>query len=285
MDVMLRPVAPRDATPAGRILYEAFKAIADRHGFPPDFPSAEVAAGLLEMLIQNPGFYGVAAERSGELLGTNFMDERSMVFGIGPITVDPSAQNAGVGRMLMHNALDRAATGNAAGVRLLQSAYHNRSLCLYTTLGFRTREPMSVIGGSPPNASFAGYEVRVATAADLDACNALCRDVHGFHRSREVREATERGEASVIERLGKISGYTTSMGFLGHTVAQTDFDLMALISAANAFAGPGIIVPTRNHRVLAWCLANGMKLVMQMTLMTIGLYNEPEGAYLPSVHF
>jgi len=31
------------------------------------------------------------------------------------------------------------------------------------------------------------------------------------------------------------------------------------------------------------CLANGFRLVMQMTLMTIGLYNEPAGAYLPSV--
>ena len=28
---------------------------------------------------------------------------------------------------------------------------------------------------------------------------------------------------------------------------------------------------------------NGLRLVHQMTLMTIGLYNEPSGAYLPSV--
>jgi len=283
MDVTLRPVAPRDATDGGRILYEAFRNVADRHGFPPDVPSADVGAGLVGMLIGHPGFYGAAAERNGELLGTNFMDERSIVFGIGPISVDPSAQNAGVGRMLMQDALDRAATRNAAGVRLLQAAYHNRSLCLYSTLGFRTREPMSVMSGSPPKAAFAGYDVRPAALADLDSCNALCRDVHGFDRSREVKEATERGEASVVEHLGRISGYTTLMGFFGHTVAQTDFDLMALIGAATAFHGPGVILPTRNHRVFSWCLANGMRLVMQMTLMTIGLYNEPEGSYLPSI--
>jgi hypothetical protein len=29
-------------------------------------------------------------------------------------------------------------------------------------------------------------------------------------------------------------------------------------------------------------LAAGLKLVFQMTLMTIGLYNEPTGAYMPS---
>ena len=32
-----------------------------------------------------------------------------------------------------------------------------------------------------------------------------------------------------------------------------------------------------------WCLQNDLRLVNQMTLMTIGLYNEPAGAYLPSV--
>jgi hypothetical protein len=47
--------------------------------------------------------------------------------------------------------------------------------------------------------------------------------------------------------------------------------------------GPGILVPTRNGALFRWCLDNGMRLVQQMTLMTIGLYNEPSGAYLPSV--
>jgi predicted N-acetyltransferase YhbS len=283
MDVNLRPAAPRDASDAGLILYEAFKTVADEHGFPSDLPSAEVGAGLVGMLIEHPAFYAVVAERDGELLGTNFMDERSIVFGIGPISVYPSAQNAGVGRILMQDALDRAATRNAVGVRLLQAAYHNRSLCLYTTLGFRTREPMSVICGPPPKVSFAGYDVRPAQLADLTACNAICRDVHGFDRGRELKDAIARGDARVVEHLGQISGYTTLMGFLGHSVARTDFDLMALISATTTLQGPGIIVPTRNYRIFSWCLANGMRLVMQMTLMTTGLYNEPAGAYLPSI--
>ena len=101
------------------------------------------------MLSAHPGFYGVVAERGGEIVGSNFMDERSIVFGIGPISVDPSAQNAGVGRRLMQDALDRAAARNAPGVRLLQAAYHNRSLCLYSSLGFQTREPLSVMQGPP----------------------------------------------------------------------------------------------------------------------------------------
>jgi hypothetical protein len=32
-----------------------------------------------------------------------------------------------------------------------------------------------------------------------------------------------------------------------------------------------------------WCLAHGLRVVQVMTLMTLGLYNEPAGAYLPSI--
>jgi hypothetical protein len=46
---------------------------------------------------------------------------------------------------------------------------------------------------------------------------------------------------------------------------------------------PGFLLPTRNHEVFAWCLESELKLVMQMTLMSIGLYNEPAGAWLPSI--
>jgi hypothetical protein len=51
----------------------------------------------------------------------------------------------------------------------------------------------------------------------------------------------------------------------------------------SAFQGPGFLLPPRNHEVFAWCLDSELKLVMQMTLMSIGLYNEPAGAWLPSI--
>jgi hypothetical protein len=34
---------------------------------------------------------------------------------------------------------------------------------------------------------------------------------------------------------------------------------------------------------MRWCLGEGLRIVYTMTLMTIGLYNQPEGAWLPSV--
>ncbi len=171
----------------------------------------------------------------------------------------------------------------AVGIRLVQAGYHNRSLCLYTKLGFVTREPLSLLQGPKLNAKFAGYDVRPAELRDVEVCNKLCREVHGFDRDRELRDAIRAHSASVVEHSGEITGYATSIGFVAHAVAKTNQDLKALIGAATEFPGPGFLLPTRNHEVFAWCLNRGLKLVFQMTLMSIGLYNEPAGAYLPSV--
>jgi GNAT superfamily N-acetyltransferase len=279
----LRQAVSEDGPECGRICHAAFSALTDAHNFPREFPSAEIATGLLRMMIGHPNFYGVVAERDGRIIGSNFLDERSPIVGIGPISVDPAVQNQGIGRRLMQDVVNRAAAKQAPGVRLVQAAYHNRSLCLYTTLGFRTREPLSVMQGPALKLGFAGYEVRPARLSDVDACNALCREVHGFDRGSELKDAIEQETASVVEHLGRISGYATFVGFFGHTVSRTNQDLMALIGAASEFPGPGFLLPTRNHEVFAWCLANRLRLVQQMTLMTIGLYNEPMGAYLPGI--
>ena len=80
----LRRATPDDAAACGRICFDAFAAINDAHGFPRDFPSVDVAVGLLRMLLEHPGFYGVVAERDGTIIGSNFLDERSTIVGIGP---------------------------------------------------------------------------------------------------------------------------------------------------------------------------------------------------------
>ena len=283
MTLTIRPARDEDAAECGRIMHAAFAAIADAHNFPRDFPSAEVAAGLAGMLIANPGVYGVVAEEAGRIRGSNFMDERSPIGGVGPITVDPEAQNTGVGRRLMEAVIERGTAQKLAGVRLVQDAYHNRSLCLYTRLGFVTREPLSVLQGPAIGSRLAGYQVRRAAAEDSAACNAVCRRVHGFERGAELAAAIAHGTATVVEHLGRITGYATEIGYFAHAVGETSEDLKALIGAAPAIAGPGFLLPTRNDDLFSWCLNHGLRLVKQQTLMTIGLYNEPAGAYLPSI--
>jgi predicted N-acetyltransferase YhbS len=283
MNVTLRPGTAADAERCGEICYNAFKAVADQHNFPPDFPSQEVTRGLLDRLLANPGFYSVVAEFDGTVVGSNFVDERSTIAGLGPITVDPAVQNRAVGRQLMQNALDRVKQRAFPGVRLLQATYHNRSLSLYARLGFVAREPLSTMQGPALDVHIPGYTTRPATELDLGTCNEICAKVHGHDRAGELRNAIKETTATVVEHAGRIVGYSSSIAFFGHAVAETNEGLKALIGAAPAFGGPGFLVPTRNAELFLWCLERGLQVVQPMTLMSIGLYNEPAGAFLPSI--
>jgi predicted N-acetyltransferase YhbS len=280
--VVLRPGRPEDAAASGQICFDAFKSISTRHSFPRDFPSADVAAGFLAELLSHSGIYSVVAETDGRIVGSNFLDERSVIAGVGPITVDPDLQDGGVGRMLMNAVLVRAAEQKFAGVRLVQAAYHTRSLALYARLGFQARKTLACLQGSPLGITMPGRRVRQADPGDLEDCDRICRAVHGHDRSRDVEDAIRAGSASVVELAGRVTGYATAIAFFGHAVGESTDDVKALIGAAPAFGGPGILVPA-DEPLLPWCLEHGLRITQLMTLMTIGLYTEPAGSYLPSV--
>jgi GNAT superfamily N-acetyltransferase len=283
VDVTLRAASPGDVAGCAQICYEAFRTIADRHGFPPDFPDVDVAIGLMSQLFGRHDIYIVVAEAAGRIVGSNFLWEGDAISGIGPITVDPHAQNIAVGRRLMEDVLRRARERGAAGVRLVQAAYHNRSLSLYSKLGFAAREPLSTLQGPAIGLTLPGRTVRPAQTGDLAACSAVCLAVHGHDRATELLDAVRQRTATVVEYGGRVTGYATMVGFFGHAVGETNEDVKALIGAATAFRGPGFLLPTRNGDLLRWCLEHGLRVIQPMTLMTIGLYNEPEGAFLPSI--
>jgi len=279
----LRRGRPSDAAAIGDICYRAFKVVAETHNFVPDLPSSEIAAGVLGALIGDPGFFDTVAEMDGEIVGSNFLDERNPISGVGPITVDPELQNDGAGRALMDEVMRRSEERAFAGIRLVQAGYHCRSLALYLKLGFEAREQLACLQGPAIGKALPGYAVRVATGDDLAACNRLCFRVHGHDRSGELAGAIAKGEARVVVRAERVTGYATQMAFFGHAVGETNDDLKALIGAAPSFLGPGFLVPTRNGELIRWCLARGLRITQTMTLMTIGLYNEPDGVWLPSV--
>jgi len=283
--ISLREAVPADIPECGRILYEAFATLAIRHGFPPDFPTVAVATGCMRGLVKNPGFYGIVAERDRRIVGSTFLDERGTITAIGPVSVDPVAQDGKIGRRLMEAMLERVAERHAPGVRLLQISYHNRSLSLYAKLGFDVRETFAAMYGEPLHLTLPGYPVRPATPEDEAACNALCVRVHGHDRAGEVGHAISKGKARVVERLGRISGYSTGISYFNHAVGETSDDLQALIGAAAHLDQPGIVVPLGNPELFRWCLNHGLRVFFVMNMMTIGLYQEPRGAYLASVGY
>ncbi len=234
-------------------------------------------------MVAHPRFYGVVAESEGRTVGSNFMDERGEVFGLGPITVDPEFQDRSVGRQLMQHMIDRTTDKGAPSVRLLQAAYNNGSLCLYQKLGFDTCEPISNLCGEPLGIEIPGHVVRKADLADVPACNEICRNVHGFDRSGQLEDAIGQGGASVVECDGAVTGYSTGVLFFEHSVAMTNDALKALIGAASEIPHPGFLLPARNGEVFRWCLENGLRQTQLMTLMARGQYREPAGPYLCSI--
>lgn len=283
--VQIREAMDADWGVAGRICHDAFAALADQHGFPHDFPTVAAAAEPIRWMINHPGFYGVVAEHDGQVVGSNFLDERGTIAAIGPISVDPRAQDHHVGRLLMEAVLERAHAQRAPGVRLLQIAYHSRSLSLYAKLGMEVRGSFAAMHGPAIRQRMPGYEVRSATLDDEYACNSLCLRVHGHERSGELREAIDAGTARVVERLGRITGYTTRIDYFAHSVAETNDDLRALICDAEDFGTPGLLVPLSNNDLFRWCLDRGLRVFFVLNMMTLGLYQEPEGAYMPSVGY
>jgi hypothetical protein len=137
--------------------------------------------------------------------------------------------------------------------------------------------------GAPLDLQISGYAVRKAVEADLQGCDRVCFNVHGLDRSAEVLDAIKEGTATVVEHDGDVTAYATVVGFFGHAVGETNDGLKALLGSATVFAGPGFLLPMRNWELFRWCLDNGLRVVEPMTLMSVGLYNEPVGAFLPSI--
>jgi GNAT superfamily N-acetyltransferase len=286
MEVMMseiRKFQVDDIPACGKVMYDAFKDIAERHNFPPDFPNPEIAGGLLGMMLESPGFDAAIAEEDGRPVGSIFVSQRSPVGGISVITVDPRSQNHSVGRHLMQHGMGLLKDRGHTRQQLVQAAYHNRSLCLYAKLGFVAVDMLSNITGGPVKADIEGRTVRRATETDADACNTLCQNVHGFDRAGEVASAIAQGTAHVVENTGRITGYTSGIGFLGHGVGESNDDLKALIASVDEFSGPGILIPTSNGELFRWCLEKGLRVVQQMILMDTAPSGPPNGVYWPAV--
>ena len=282
--VTLREVGPGDADACAQILFDAFGHIHDHHRFRRDFPALEAAAGLLGMWIPHPQIWGVVAEIDGRVVGSNFLDERDPIRGVGPITVDPAGQNAGVGRKLMSAVLDRGK--DARGIRLVQDGFHMRSLSLYTSLGFDVTAACILMEGSPLGEPIAGVEVRPLGEDDLEECEALCVKVHGFERTGALRDSIGPFVPYAAVRDGRIVAYASSLTFwpMAYGVAESEEDMRALLLGAAAALGQpmALLVPLQSG-LFRWCRDQGLRGVKPMNVMALGEYREPEGSWFPSV--
>jgi GNAT superfamily N-acetyltransferase len=283
----LRPIELSDHDAVARIVFEAFAGIHDHHRFPRDFPTLDSALQVTRSFIAHPAIWAVVAEANGRIVGSNFLDERGPITGVGPITVDVTAQGQGLGRRLMEAVMERGA--RARGIRLFQDSFNMQSLSLYASLGFDVKEPAVVMNGTLRNPPPARIEVRPLEEGDLEECERLCLSVHGFERTNELRDAIQIPVFSpfVALRERRITAYATTLTSFGaaYAVAETEEDMCALIAGALA-AGDGsasFLLPTRQAGLFRWCLSEGLRPVKPMTYMSTGEYREPNGCWIPTV--
>ena len=270
----------------GRICFEAFKEFHDRHAFPRDLPEQEVATHVIGMLVSRKDCYGTAARVDGRLAGSNFLLMSDPVGAVGPITEDPALAGRGLGRALMQGVLDHARSIGMDQVRLMQDSFNTKSFSLYASLGFDAKEPVAMMDAKP--AAAPDPSVRPATTADLDCIDELSRRIYRCSRRGEVAGAMAAGFSTFVrEKSGRMTGYFMP-GFLGHGVAETDTDALALIGEAARQAPPPFALffcPLTSTDFFRASLKAGHRLRKIMTLMTKGPYERPQGIWMPSIGY
>jgi hypothetical protein len=113
-------------------------------------------------------------------------------------------------------------------------------------------------------------EIRPLVHDDLQAAEPLCRSVHGFERTNELRDALGSPALQPFAALreGRLVAYATTLTFFpaAYAVAETEQDLAALIAGALARgdAPASFLLPTRQHELLRWCLRAGLRVVKPM---------------------
>ncbi len=268
----------------GRICYEAFKDVADRHGFSPDFPSVQVARTVIGGLVERKDFYGVAAIVNGELAGSNFLSLTDPVAGVGPITVDCAFQGRDLGRALMQDVIDHAESNKIAQVRLLQDAFNVASLSLYGSLGFEVKHAVAEI---MLNAAVkADATVRPVHEDDVAALDEICQRNYKTSRRNELLAAVHANLSPVLrERGGKFTGYLIP-GLFGHGVAETRDDAVVLATQAARLIPherARSLCPLEDGPLFQSFLKAGCRTVKIMNVMAMGPYQPPSSVWMPSI--
>ena len=284
MAIRLVPAEPQHVSELGRICFESFREVHDRGCGTRDFPTVDIAQQVLGMLVQRDDFYSVSALDDGRIVGSNFLSLMDPVAGVGPITVDPSYQGQGIGRILMQDVIDYAQRNNIEQVRLMQDSFNVASLSLYASLGFDVKVPVAFIQAVPLAA--ADNSVRPISEPDLPAIEELSERIYKNSRRNEVAAAAPYGFAAFLrERQGRVTGYLLPGNF-GHGVAETEEDALALVGEAARHLPPEaarFFCPLSEGSFYRKALQAGCRAIKVMNYMTLGPYEHPDEVWMPSV--
>ncbi len=285
MEIKIRPAVSSDSAACGKLIAEALAATEKSQGNSSGFGESE-ASNLVARLLDHPEMYGLVAEAESHIAGTVFLDERAVVRGVGWLSVEPQLQRHGIGRLMMNEVIDRSLT--SPGMRSVVDQKNAGAIELLSSLRFESKEPLALVRGRCKDSAVNRVETRAMTCDDFEACGELGETAHGFERASELRDAVEAGTGLIAAREGRITAYSTGLNSwpCGHAVAKSEDDLKALI-LASAAAGNDVtfLVPARQQSLLEWCRNQDLRIERSMLLMSLGEYQDPACAWLPSAMF
>lgn len=297
----IRPLAEEDIPVAAKICADAFDTFNASVGLGPEFGfegNVDATASILRggLLEGHRAFVLESAE--GEVCGSNCIEVADEIAAIGPITVDPSKQAAGGGRLLMQACMKAAAELGMRTVRLHQIASNARSYSLYLDLGF---DPLCTLvnyegvctAGAPE-----GFRTEPLRAELVDACDALHYRLCGVHRRNGIASAISGPHPTcvVFDQKGAVAAYSTGLYLEGHTAAASEEAFQCLVvtvsaaveeARANAapLPPPGLLVPHAYPTLMRWLARNGFRVSRQVVQMGYGPYIHPKSFYCPGINY
>mmetsp|Transcript_10002 Transcript_10002/g.24941 ORF Transcript_10002/g.24941 Transcript_10002/m.24941 type:complete len:337 (+) Transcript_10002:65-1075(+) len=303
--VRIRRIEKEDVPVAADICQRAFHAFQASIGLGPEFPPQEIDDVPSFLLGQafSEGFVGFVAESKAEgggILGSNLVELRDGVAGIGPITVDPECQVKGVGRLLMKAVMKEAAQEGIRSVRLVQVAANTRSFSLYVSLGFNPSttcgqyEATSHLKLEPPS----GFTCKPLTSELVEPCSQLHFSTCGSQRAKDIAAVvgSKHPNCAVFDDSGSLAAYTTGSFLAGHTVAKSMEAFQALVAfqsqAVQTAQSQGVVLPPASFfvphaypQLVRWLLRSGFRLNRQVVPMSYGPHTPPCPFYCPAIQY
>jgi len=293
----VRPMCEEDLPACASICYEAFTEFNASVGLSPEFPPREVVDVPSALLSQAfmPGFEGFVAENAeGTIVGSNLVELRDEVAGIGPITVSPAAQDTGAGKLLMQAVMQAAAKKDMRTVRLCQIASNAKSFSLYLNVGFDPLWTCLQYEGFSTVDQIPGFTCEPLAATHVEACSALHKSACGSHRGKDIEAMIGSPHPNCVvidDATQQIVAYTTGTFLSGHTVATSDDAFKALvvfqskaIQAAQSAGAPlpptTFFFPPGFPHLARWLASNGFRLNRQIVRMGYGPQDTPADGFL-----
>lgn len=276
MPITVRDAAPTDQSATAEIIYGAFHQLDERHNVPAYMNTMEDANIVASHLYGIPKIHGYVAEDDGQVVGIGFLhDIGDAGMGISPLAVAPQAQARGVGQAILDRMIERA---GGASVRLLQDAFNNSTLALYSRYGFVVREQVTCVKGQPGRESSSDGLTITHDSDPAGTSEALYRQIMGFNRPSFPTRPV------MAHRGADLAGFIAPGTEYPYAVADNEETLRALIAglATELDAQITAAIPAAHAETLRWMLDRDGRVIRSMNLMVRGPYTRPNGARLNS---